>query len=78
MRLNQVPGFGCWSPLKKPRPTAEDFGRDADTAVDDVDPYRRPVGRVRVGREDVNAAMVRQGGAWVFTRYNRDPALVAV
>ena len=53
------------------------FGRDADIAVDDVDSYRRPIGRVRVGRDDVNAAMVRQGGAWVFARYNRDPSLVA-
>ncbi len=42
------------------------FGRGADIAVDDVDSYRRPIGRVRVGRDDVNATMVRQGGAWVF------------
>jgi endonuclease YncB( thermonuclease family) len=54
------------------------FGRDAKVAVDAVDAYERPVGRVRVGREDINAAMVRLGGAWVFTRYNRDPSLVAV
>ena len=54
------------------------FGRDAEVSVDDVDSYRRPVGRVRVGREDIDAAMVRLGGAWVFTRYNRDPSLVVV
>lgn len=54
------------------------YGRDAEVAVDDVDVYRRAVGRVRVGREDVNTAMVRQGGAWVFTRYNRDPSLPGV
>ncbi len=44
----------------------------------DVDAYERPVVRVSVGRESVNAAMVRIGGAWVFTRYNRDPSLPAV
>jgi endonuclease YncB( thermonuclease family) len=54
------------------------FGKDADVAVDDVDSYQRPVGRIRVGGEDVNAALVRSGAAWVFTRYNRDPSLVGV
>lgn len=54
------------------------FGRDVEVAVDDVDSYQRPVGRIRVGGEDVNAAMVRLGGAHVFTRWNRDPSLVAV
>ena len=54
------------------------FGRDAELTVVDVDAYGRPVCRIRVGQENVNAAMVRQGGAWVFTRYNRDPSLVAV
>ena len=54
------------------------FGRDAELTVVDVDAYGRPVCRIRVGRENVNAAMVRQGGAWVFTRHNRDPSLVAV
>ena len=54
------------------------FGRHAEVAVDDVDRYHRPVGRVRVGGTNVNAARVRQGGAWVFTRYNRDPSLVVV
>jgi len=39
------------------------FGRDAEVAVDDVDGYPRPVGRIQVGRENVNAAMVRLGGA---------------
>lgn len=54
------------------------FGRDAEVAVVDVDSYERPVVRVRVEQESVNAAMVKLGGAWVFTRYNRDAALPAV
>lgn len=54
------------------------FGRDAELTVLDVDSYGRSVCRVRVGQENVNAAMVRQGGAWVFTRYNRDPSLVSL
>jgi len=36
------------------------------------------VGRVWVGRTDVNAEMVRQGAAWVYRRYSRDPALLVL
>ncbi|EHL97191.1 nuclease-like protein [Acetobacteraceae bacterium AT-5844] len=41
----------------------------------DVDRYDRTVGRIYTGPVDVNAEMVRQGMAWVYTRYNRDPEL---
>jgi endonuclease YncB( thermonuclease family) len=52
------------------------FGRSALVVVEDTDRYGRSVGRVRVGGRDVNAEMVRRGAAWVYVRYNRDPALV--
>jgi endonuclease YncB( thermonuclease family) len=54
------------------------FGRSAEVEVEDTDRYGRSVGRVRVGGRDVNAEMVRRGAAWVYVRYNRDPALVAL
>ncbi len=44
----------------------------------DLDRYRRIVGRVYVGGlggEDVNAEMVRQGYAWVYRKYAKDPEL---
>lgn len=52
------------------------FGNDADVTVTDHDRYGRTVGRVYVGRVDVNAEMVRSGAAWVYRRYSRDPALL--
>jgi len=52
------------------------FGRSAQIEVEDTDRYGRSVGRVRVGGLEVNAEMVRRGAAWVYVRYNRDPALV--
>jgi endonuclease YncB( thermonuclease family) len=42
--------------------------------VEDTDRYGRTVGRVYVGTLD-SAEMVRQGAAWVFRHYNRDPTL---
>ncbi|WP_244832488.1 thermonuclease family protein [Caballeronia sp. TF1N1] len=42
------------------------------------DPYGRSIGRIRAGDEDVNAEMVREGMAWVYTAYNRDPSLPGI
>ena len=42
------------------------FGKEARVVVQDTDKYGRTVGRVYVGRVDVNADMVRQGAAWVY------------
>jgi endonuclease YncB( thermonuclease family) len=54
------------------------FGQGARIAVRDTDRYGRTVGRVYVGRQDVNAEMVRRGAAWVFRRYSNDPALLSL
>jgi endonuclease YncB( thermonuclease family) len=51
------------------------YGRQVRVAVVDIDRYDRVVGRVHAGSRDVNAEMVRQGAAWVFVRFSRDPAL---
>jgi endonuclease YncB( thermonuclease family) len=51
------------------------FGRDVQVIVVNTDRYGRTVGRVYVGTLDVNAEMVRLGAAWVYPKYNRDPAL---
>jgi endonuclease YncB( thermonuclease family) len=50
-------------------------GQSVRITVVDIDQFGRTVGRVRAGPVDVNAEMVRQGAAWVFTRFSRDPAL---
>ena len=43
--------------------------------VQDTDRYGRTVGRVYVGNLDVNAEMIRQGAAWVYRDYAKDPSL---
>ena len=52
------------------------FGKAARVEVRDTDRYGRTVGRVHVGEIDVNAELVRQGHAWVYRQYSRDPRLL--
>jgi endonuclease YncB( thermonuclease family) len=54
------------------------FGRDVRVVVVDHDHSGRTVGRIYAGTVDVNAGLVRAGMAWVYTRYNHDPALPAL
>jgi endonuclease YncB( thermonuclease family) len=42
-----------------------------------TDSYGRTLGRVLVAGSDANAAQVRDGYAWVFRRFENDPALIA-
>lgn len=42
-----------------------------------ADAYGRTLGRVLVAGSDVNAAQVRDGFAWVYRRFENDPALIA-
>jgi endonuclease YncB( thermonuclease family) len=46
--------------------------------VQDTDRYGRTVGRVYVGTQDINAEMIRQGAAWVYRQYSRDPLLLPI
>ena len=52
------------------------FGKSVRVVMQDTDRYGRTVGRVYAGSIDVNAEMVRQGAAWVYRKYNRDPSLL--
>lgn len=52
--------------------------REARVEVVDVDRYGRTVGQVWIGSLDIGAELVRQGHAWVYRRYSRDPALQAL
>jgi len=52
------------------------FGKSVRVVVQDTDRYRRTVGRVYAGSQDINAEMVRRGAAWVYRRYSDDPALL--
>ena len=54
------------------------FGQQARIVETDRDRYGRTVGRVYVGGVDINAELVRQGAAWVYRQYAKDPALFAL
>jgi len=54
------------------------FQKNAIVTVVDTDQYGRLVGRVAVGDLDVNAEMIRRGGAWAYRKYLRDPSLLDV
>ena len=53
------------------------FERRARIVVTSTERNGRLIGTVFVGSRDINAEMVRRGGAWVFRRYSVDPALLA-
>ena len=52
------------------------YGKSVRVVIQDTDRYGRTVGRVYAGAIDVNAELVRQGAAWVYRKYNRDPSLL--
>jgi len=54
------------------------FQREARMEVQDTDRYGRTVGRVWVGRTNINAELVRQEVAWVCRQYAHDPALLVL
>lgn len=52
--------------------------KDATYQLETIDKYRRTVARVFCDGVDVNRAQVERGFAWVYVKYNKDPALPAV
>lgn len=51
------------------------FRKQAVVTAESTDRYGRVVGRVACAGVDANAAMVRAGLAWAYTRYMRDPRI---
>ena len=52
------------------------FGKDVEVEEHGKDRYRRTLGRVAVNGLDANTEMVRQGYAWVYRKYSKNPALL--
>jgi endonuclease YncB( thermonuclease family) len=50
-------------------------GKVVTVSTDGTDRYGRTIGWIRAGETDANREMVRQGWAWHFTHYNRDPGI---
>lgn len=57
---------------------AQVAGREVRVVERGRDGYGRVLGRVYAGPVDVNAEQVRAGFAWVFRRFEQDPALLAL
>lgn len=58
-----------WGTRARERLSELAFGQEVRVVVRDMDRYGRTVGRVWAGATDVNAAMVRDGAAWVYRRF---------
>lgn len=52
------------------------FGEDVQVEAHGKDKYKRTLGRVLVNGLDANAEMVRQGYAWVYRKYSKNPGLL--
>jgi endonuclease YncB( thermonuclease family) len=52
--------------------------REVRVRQTDVDVYGRVVGEVNVGDRCIGCEQLRDGNAWVFRRFSRDPALLAL
>ena len=50
------------------------FGKDVEIRATGKDRYGRALGRMFVGRTDVNLAMVKAGMAWRFDKYSKNAA----
>jgi endonuclease YncB( thermonuclease family) len=65
-----------WGKKSKAMLSALAYGRQARLVITDKDRYGRFVARVYIGSTDVNAEMVRRGGAWAFRRYLTDRSIL--
>lgn len=54
------------------------FGKNVRIVTYGTDRFRRTLGRVYVGQQDVSAEQVRRGMAWVFDRYVTDYTLYPI
>lgn len=54
------------------------YGKQARLEIAGKDRYGRIIARVHVGQTDVNAEMVRRGGAWAYRRYLTDPSILTL
>jgi endonuclease YncB( thermonuclease family) len=45
--------------------------------ITDRDRYGREVGRIYLGNTDINREMLKQGGAWAYRHYLKDPSFIA-
>jgi endonuclease YncB( thermonuclease family) len=65
-----------WANRAKQALSDKVFGQVVELQVVDTDRYGRTVAKVYRGGRDINREMVREGHAWLFRKYLRDPSLL--
>jgi endonuclease YncB( thermonuclease family) len=65
-----------WANRTKQALSDKVFGQVVELQVVDTDRCRRTVAKVYHGGRDINREMVREGHAWVYRKYLRDPSLL--
>jgi len=53
--------------------TGKVIRKEVTLMIQDTDRYRRIVGIIRVGNQNINEEMVREGWAWAYREYLRGP-----
>ncbi len=67
-----------WSSRSREALAARAMHRDAIVATRGTDGYGRTLARVAVDGVDLGEAQVRDGMAWVYRRYSKDRAMIAL
>ena len=52
------------------------FGKTVRIEVIGRDRYGRSIGKIFLGQRDINRELVREGHAWVYRKYMKDPTLL--
>ena len=65
-----------WSKRAKQALASKIFGKNVQIVVTGEDRYGRHIGRIYLGKRDINREMVREGHAWAYRKYVRDPAFL--
>lgn len=52
------------------------FNKDVEIIITKKDRYNRYIGRIYVDDLDVNAEMIKRGGAWVYRQFSNDEDLI--
>jgi endonuclease YncB( thermonuclease family) len=65
-----------WATRAKQALSEKVFGKSVRVEVTDTDRYGRSIGHIFLGERDINREMIREGHAWAYRKYLRDPSLL--
>jgi endonuclease YncB( thermonuclease family) len=65
-----------WSKRAKQALSEKVYGKIVRVEVGDTDRYGRSIGHVLLDERDINREMVREGHAWAYRKYLRDPSVI--